>query len=159
MSDHLIDDALLIAGPFLVHEEAVVLKPYRDQLGLPTIGVGHRIPTMKHPPITYVQAMQMLNDDMRVRAHDVAALCPALLTEPPHRFAAVLSFAFNAGTGPKGLAGSTLRRKIARKDWAGAAAEFERWVFGHDARGQVVKLAVLEGRRKRERALFEGKGV
>lgn len=79
----------------------------------------------------------------------VLQLCPELAPYPG-RLAAVTSFAYNLGLGA--LSASTLRRKIRRRDWAGAGAEFPKWRFagGRELRGLVLRRAV-------ERKTFEGR--
>ena len=54
--------------------------------------------------------------------------CPVLATEPEGRVAAIVDFTFNLGTGR--LQTSTLRRRVNQRDWAAAATELRRWVYG-----------------------------
>ena len=75
----------------------------------------------------------------------VLRLCPVPLSQG--QYDALVSFSFNLGAGA--LQSSTLRRKIMREDYEGAADEFPRWVF---AAG--LRLAGLVRRREAERALF-----
>ena len=72
--------------------------------------------------------------------------CPVLATEPEHRLAAIIDFTFNLGAGR--LQTSTLRRRVNQQDWAIAAQELRRWVYG----GGVV-LPGLVIRREAEVAL------
>jgi lysozyme len=65
------------------------------------------------------------------------------------QFNALCSFVFNLGSGA--LQSSTLRRKINRGDYIGAANEFPRWVY---AGGR--KLKGLVRRREHERLMFIG---
>jgi lysozyme len=51
-----------------------------------------------------------------------------LATEPEGRLAAIVDFTFNLGAGR--LQTSTLRRRINQRDWAAAASELRRWVYG-----------------------------
>ncbi len=74
-------------------------------------------------------------------------LCPG--AESPAQLAALADFSFNCGGG--NLQVSTLRRKVNRKDYLAAEAEFAKWVF---ARG--VKLPGLVRRRKAEARVFGG---
>ncbi len=73
-----------------------------------------------------------------------------------NQLSALVSFAYNVGldidadTIPEGLGDSTLLKKLNRRDYKGAAAEFEQWVW---ASGK--KLEGLKRRRKAERVLFE----
>jgi len=72
-------------------------------------------------------------------------------------FDALVSFCFNEGMGEpdnhdEGLWGSTLMRKYLAGDKAGAAYEYDRWVFSN---GRIV--GGLVRRRKAERLVFEGR--
>lgn len=142
--------AVALAVPFIAHEEGCRLKPYLDAVQVPTVGFGHVIPSMDYPALTYEQALALLREDVTHFAAGALKLCPTLGDEPSYRLAAVTSFAFNLGL--SALAGSTLRRKLAAKDWDGAALEFPRW---NKAGGHV--LAGLVARRAREAMLFQGK--
>ena len=66
-----------------------------------------------------------------------------------HERAALISFAFNVGTG--NFAASTMRMKLNRNDRIGAAQEFPKW-----RRAGGVILKGLVRRRAAERRLFEG---
>lgn len=74
-----------------------------------------------------------------------------------HEYDAFLSFAYNVGAGK--FCGSTLVRKVNAGDYAGACAEFDRWVFfqGKDCRDPVNRCGGLVERRADERAKCEGK--
>lgn len=66
----------------------------------------------------------------------------------PSQLAAMTSLAYNIGLGAFG--GSTLLRKFNAGDTAGAAEQFDRWVYAAGKR-----MRGLERRRADERALFE----
>lgn len=51
-----------------------------------------------------------------------------LATEPEGRLAAIMDFTFNLGGGR--LQTPTLRRRVNQRDWAAAAKELRRWVYG-----------------------------
>jgi len=69
-----------------------------------------------------------------------------------HQFDALVSFVFNAGQGR--YATSTLRKMLDAGDYAGAAAQFPRWVYGRDGQGNKIVLPGLARRRAAELALF-----
>jgi lysozyme len=69
-----------------------------------------------------------------------------------NQFDALVSLVFNIGQG--NFAISTLRKKLYAQDWAGAAAEFDKWIYT-TRNGQKIKLDGLVNRRAAERALFE----
>lgn len=91
------------------------------------------------------QADTLLAKDAQLAADVVNSLTGVALSQP--QFDAVVSLVFNIGHG--NYAKSTLRKKLKVGDYAGAANEFERWVF---ARGR--RLEGLARRRRDERALF-----
>lgn len=144
----ILDIAAEIAKPF----EGLRLKAYHDPVGFPTIGYGHLLSRnrwedlSKYPDITEEEAERLLEEDMITAAKAAIRLCPNV--ENPEQLAALADFAFNLGAG--NLQISTLRRKILREDYQGAAEEFGKWVF---AAG--VKLPGLVRRRSAERAIFE----
>lgn len=127
------------------------LDPYICPAGVPTIGWGStwdeqgRPITMDHPPITLIEAQILLDREVQHVESAVSKLIKAELTQG--MFDALVSFAYNLGTG--NLQASTLRRKLNRGDYEGAADEFPKW---RKAGGRV--LTGLVRRRAEERALF-----
>lgn len=107
---------------------------------------GKRV-TEDHPDISKDQADQLLRRD--VRKSQVAVLRLIKVPLEDGQFDSLCSFVFNLGS--NSLQSSTLRRKINRGDYIGAADEFPRWVF---AGGR--KLKGLIKRRKHERLMFIG---
>ncbi|HEY4439860.1 MAG TPA: lysozyme [Candidatus Elarobacter sp.] len=125
----------------------VVAYPDPGTGGAPwTIGYGHTgsdvTPTTR---ITQQRAVELLQSDLRASESAVASAVTVALTD--NQFAALVDFVFNVGAGAFG--GSTLLRKLNAGDYAGAADEFGKWVFGG---GQA--LPGLVTRRNAERALF-----
>lgn len=128
----------------IMQREGVRLVAYRDTRGIPTIGCGHVNAT---PPttvmgmvITQVQADAYLAADLATFEAVVNAAASRGLSQ--NAFDASVSLAFNIGAG--GFAKSTVARKIASGDMAGAADAFMMW----------VKPPELKGRRESERAQF-----
>lgn len=133
--------AELIAG-----FEGFSAKPYQDAVGVWTIGYGHtRGVGPNSKKITKAQALDFLQEDAAVAARAVRDLVDVPLTQ--NQFDALVSFAFNLGTGA--LAESTLLKKLNKGDYKGAAEQFSRWTH---AGGRV--LAGLVTRRRVERHLF-----
>ena len=91
------------------------------------------------------QADALLAKDAQLAADAVNSLTGVALSQA--QFDALVSFVFNIGHG--NYAKSTMRKKLKASDYAAAADEFERWVFGGGKR-----LAGLAARRKDERDLF-----
>lgn len=137
------------AGLDLIKEfEGLYLKAYRCPAGVPTIGYGHTAGVVMGQTITKQQADDYLRRDVRQFERAVARLVSVPLTQG--QFDALVSFAFNLGEGA--LAQSTLLRLLNAGDYAGAAAQFDRW---NKAGGRV--LPGLVRRRAAERALFEAR--
>ena len=101
--------------------------PYICPAGYWTIGYGH-LCDPKHPPITEAEAEAYLAQDLKVALAATLRFCPVLATEPESRLAAIVDFTFNLGVGR--LQTSTLRRRVNQRDWAAAARELRRWVYG-----------------------------
>ena len=135
--------------------ESLRLKAYRDPVGIWTVGYGHTGPDV-YPglEISKPEAEQLLADDLRESEEGVRELVAVPLND--NQFAALVSFAFNAGGGA--LKGSTLRRKLNKKDYKGAADEFSKWVYG-TIKGRRVLPPGLVRRRAQERNLFLGLSV
>ena len=131
--------------------EGCHLEPYRDPIGLWTVGWGHLIGDGKTLPIewfrrlTQDEADRLLEKDLEKFERGVLRLCPNNLTQ--HRFDALISFAYNLGLG--NLQNSTLRRKHNRGDILGASQEFLKW---NKAGGKVFRGLTL--RRQAESDLY-----
>lgn len=115
-----------------------------------TIGYGHRLQPGEFygRPITLTEAEQLLRDDLAATCALLARRWPGL-TE--RQFDACASLAYNIGL--SAFANSTLARRLSAGDMAGAAEQFNRWVY---ASGKI--LPGLVTRRAAERALFAGEG-
>ena len=85
---------------------------------------GKRV-TEDHPDIDEEQANQLLKRD--VQNSEVAVLRQIKVPLEDGQFDSLCSFVFNLGSGS--LQSSTLKRKINRGDYIGAADEFPRWVY------------------------------
>jgi len=105
----------------------ITAVPYICPAGFWTIGYGH-LCDPKHPPITEAEAETYLARDLNTALTATLRHCPVLATEPEGRLAAIVDFTFNLGAGR--LQTSTLRRRVNQRDWAAAATELRRWVYG-----------------------------
>lgn len=128
----------------LTQREGLRLTAYRDSKGIPTIGVGH---VNASPPVTVMgmtitraQADALLAADLAPMEAVVNDAAPRGMSQ--NAFDACVSLAFNIGVA--GFRGSTVARKIASGDMAGAADAFLLW----------NKPPELMGRRKAERVQF-----
>lgn len=110
----------------------IAAVPYVCPAGFWTIGYGH-LCAQDHPPITQDEAEAYLAQDLMKALSATLRYCPVLAAEPEGRLAAIVDFTFNLGAGR--LQASTLRRRINQRDWASAAQELRRWVYG---RGKVL---------------------
>jgi lysozyme len=145
------------------HHEGVRYKPYRCPALLWTVGVGHvidqshiRVPIeqRKELPIpagwdrtlSKEEVDAILSKDLESFENGVLRLAPALVNKQS-AFDACVSFAFNVGLG--NFQRSSIRMKINRGDFEGAAQEFMKWT---KAGGR--ELPGLVKRRKDEQALF-----
>lgn len=111
--------------------------PYLCPAGYWTIGYGH-LCTPGHPPINQADAEVYLSEDLTASLSAALRYCPVLAMEPQGRLAAIVDFTFNLGAGR--LQTSTLRQRINQGDWASAASELRRWVYGG---GRVLPGLVL----------------
>lgn len=135
------------AGLSMVQEhEGLRTTTYVDPVGINTVCYGH---TGKYavPGATYTEdkCNQILASDIESHWARLDKCIKVPMNE--NQQAAVLSFAFNVGTGA--ACRSTLVRKLNQKDYAGAAEEFPRWVY---AGGR--KFNGLVRRRYDEREMF-----
>ena len=138
-----------LAEKLIKRFEGCKLKAYLCPAGIPTIGWGATGPDIHIGLVwTQEQADERFREHLSEFGDGVAALVKAAPTSA-HQMAALVSFAFNLGTGA--LAHSTLLRKHIAGDYAGAAGEFGRW---NKAGGRV--LAGLTTRRAAESALYSG---
>ena len=137
----------------LRHHEGVRLKPYRDAIGLWTVGVGHLIGDGKSLPdswnktFTLEEVNAILRQDLARFETGVERLCPVGLTQP--RFDALVSISFNFGLGT--LQRSSIRMKHNRGYFEEAADAF---MLYNKAGGKVLKGLVT--RRNDERAVYLG---
>ena len=96
-------------------------------------------------PITEAEAEALLIRDLESSEGWVSRLIKTALTE--NQFTALTSFTFNVGC--SALMRSTLRMKLNRSEYQGAADEFPKWKFANKR-----ILAGLIRRRAAERSLF-----
>jgi len=106
-----------------------------------TIGYGHTAGVKQGDTCTLEQADKWLSDDILFAQTAVNRLVTVPLTQ--HQFDALVDFTFNLGAGA--LAGSTLLKLLNAKDYAGADAQFARWVrAGGGVLPGLVKRRALE---------------
>jgi lysozyme len=131
---------------FITKEEGVRYSAYQDSKGLWTIGVGHLIksnePHLMNATLTQEEVDKLLESDLKWCDEAVASSVRVPLTQP--QYDALYSLCFNIGETQ--FKKSTVVKRLNANDYTGAADAILMW----------NKPAVLEKRRKRERALFLG---
>jgi lysozyme len=133
-------------GRFIGAFEGTSLKAYRDGGGLPTIGTGHRIPSMDTYPngITMAQAIAFLHDDVRETIQGLMAIKLNLPFQ--YQEDAVISLTFNIGVG-------AFRRSIICEALLAHATDLYAWAaWTRDAKG-VIEPGLVR-RREAEMKLF-----
>ena len=138
---HLSDSGVNLIKDF----EGLRLSAYQDSCGGWTIGYGHTGGVEPGERITQSQAEELLRKDTGWAQDAVRQQVHVPLTQ--RQFDALTSFTFNLGAGA--LQGSTLLAKLNAVDYAGAQAEFGRFVH---AGGRVLQGLVR--RRAAEADLF-----
>ncbi len=130
--------------------EGLRLTGYLCPAGIPTVGYGHTGPDVKvGMTITQASADALLAADLATFEAAVTKSVGSHATD--NQFSALVSFAFNLGA--EALRTSTLLRKHNAGDYAGAKAEFGKWVKAR-AGGKLVTLPGLVKRRSAEAALY-----
>jgi len=135
---------------FLIQEEGLVKRPYLDQVGVPTIGVGSTYwengtkVKMTDSPITTERAIQLFRTTLKGYELTVYSLTRDDINH--NQFDALTSFTYNVGT--HGFKISDLVKKVNKnKEDPTITAAFEAW---KNAGGKPILLS----RRKREAALY-----
>lgn len=124
------------------------LKPYLDIVGIATDCYGNTHGVRMDRMRTAAECEAMISAEVREIAQGLSRCIRVELA--PHEAAAVLSWAYNVGTGA--ACSSTLVRQInAGHPPTTWCAQLDRWVY---AGGQFVQG--LANRRKAERAMCEG---
>jgi lysozyme len=142
------DNCLKIIREF----EGFKSKPYLCPAGIPTIGYGSTryangtAVKLTDPPITEGQADEIMHATLGQYVDAVSRYVTASINQ--NQFDALVDFAYNAGA--QNLRTSTLLKLLNMGDYAGAAAQFDKWVNGGGK-----KLPGLVRRRAAERGLFE----
>lgn len=140
----------------IIDHEAIVLEPYKDSVGVWTVGVGHTAnagdpsPAKMHKAgkkLTVTEALALFRKDLAKFEKRVNKWCGPDLEQ--HQFDALVSFDFNTGgiryrsRGKYTCASLVKSLKAGNIDKAGA--QFMNW----------SKPPEIIGRRQKERALFE----
>lgn len=145
-----------IAGrQFMAEEEGIKLKPYKDSVGIPTIGIGctfypngTRV-TMKDAPLANDKAAWQLFD--KVNSNFLLTVYSTTRDDiNQNQFNALLALCYNIGTG--NFKTSTVLKLVNKNPKDPAIADaFYMWRY---STVDGVKKPILAGRRKREAKLY-----
>jgi lysozyme len=122
------------------HFEGVRNRPYRDAIGLWTVGVGHLIGNGKQLPDSYNKVFTnaeidaILRQDLARFERGIAMLFPVSYKFTQGMYDALVSFSFNLGLGT--LQRSTVRSALLRGDKAMAGQSLLRYCR---AGGKILK--------------------
>jgi len=123
--------------------EGCRLRPYQCSAGVWTSGIGHTAGVVPKGDITERQAAENLVADVLNTERRLAVCAPVAMPQPVYD--AVISFAFNVGTG--NACSSTLVKLLNQKKWREACNQLPRWVYVKGVFNQG-----LDNRREREKA-------
>jgi lysozyme len=133
-------------------EGSFAATPYKDPVGVWTIGWGHALQTEDAGapyPWTEARADQQALVDLATAAEGVYAALGGLTADglTDGQYAACIDFAFNAGV--SNFSNSTLCLRIKSGQLSAVPNEFNRWVYGR-VNGVETKLMGLVARRAAE---------
>lgn len=135
---------------FLIREEGLRLKPYRDSVGVPTIGIGctyyedGRRVQMTDPPITKERAIELFRN--LLRHYETAVWSVTRDDINQNQFDALTSLCFNIGI--HGFKNSTVVKRVNNNP--NDQKIREAFLMWKNAGGKPILLA----RRKREADLY-----
>lgn len=135
---------------FLIKEEGLILHPYRDSVGIPTIGIGNtywedgtRV-KMTDKPITKERAIQLFRSVLQHYETAVWSITRDDINQ--NQFDSLVSLCYNIGVG--GFKGSTVVKRVnANPSDPSIKGAFEMW---SKAGGKPILL----NRRRREAKLY-----
>lgn len=133
---------------FVPQVEGMILRGYRDPIGIVTACAGHTKTAMLGRAYTLEQCHVLLDEDLAEHANGISK-CVDMGRLTQGQRAAFVSFAYNVGTGA--FCNSTLAKLARAGDVMGACAQLSRWTY---AGGK--QLPGLVKRRAAERAMCEG---
>ncbi len=135
---------------FIKSYEKCRLTAYDDGVGVWTIGWGHTKGVKPGDTCTQEQANAWFDGEIAEFEGAVNGAVAVPITQI--QFDALVSFAYNVGTGA--LGSSTLLKTLNGGNYAGTGRHFESWDKGV-VNGRLVSLEGLTKRRKAERKIFE----
>jgi lysozyme len=138
---------------FLIAEEGIRNRVYKDQAGKDTIGIGHLIKPGEERFLSVTLSPKEIEDlffsDIAQTENTIKSLVKVPLNE--NQKIALVSLVFNIG--PTAFKNSTLLKLLNDGDYNKASLEFPRWVYiTLNGNKQISKG--LQNRRFREQLLF-----
>jgi lysozyme len=130
--------------------EGVRTVAYKDVVGIPTVCFGETRGVKMGDRYTLDECKAMLGDGLAEFEAKMRSCSPGFTRAPDKVYVAMLSAAWNIGTGA--FCGSTMRRKLDAGDWRGACNELPKW---NRAGGRVVK-GLVNRRADEQRICLEG---
>ena len=127
----------------LIRHEGMMLKPYRDSLGILTIGVGRNLDDVG---ITREEALAMLDHDIELARADLVRVFPWTQDLDPVRLDALTNMCFNMGIGRlRGFARMLLA--LQEKNWTEAAIQAldSKWAVQVGSRSKELAQQFITG--------------
>lgn len=112
--------------------EGIILRGYKDPIGIVTACSGHTKTAILGRPYTKQECEKLLVSDLYEHAAGVLDCTPELKGRIP-QLAAMISFAFNVGVTK--YCNSTVAVKIHTGDLVGACNQLDRWIY---ADGEIM---------------------
>lgn len=138
---------------FLIAEEGIRNRVYKDEAGKNTIGIGHLIQQGEERFLSVTLSPKEIEDlffsDIAQTENTIRSLVKVPLNE--NQKIALVSLVFNIG--PTAFKNSTLLKLLNDGDYNKASLQFPRWKF-ITLKGEKVVSKGLENRRFREQLLF-----
>ena len=134
---------------FVPKFEGMILRGYKDPVGIVTACAGHTKTAVLGKPYTIEECNKLLDEDLAVHAAGTMA-CIKVPTTVGER-AAYVSFTYNVGVGA--FCKSTMARKLNAGDYRGACDELLRWT---KAGGKELKGLVRRRQAERDICLQGG---
>ena len=126
----------------LIRDEGIRLKPYRDEVGRLTIGVGRNLDDVG---ITYNEAMMMLDHDMAVAEVELRKAKPELMCSDVlshERKDVLINMAFNMGI-TKVLKFERMWKALDMHNYAAASDEMLDSIWAGQVGPRAVRLAKI----------------
>lgn len=126
---------------YIKRHEGLRLTPYRDTVGLLTVGYGHLCQGEQCAPITEEQAEALFEQDMKKARRRLTDIFPRWLTYTFNRQIALLDMVFNLGYKLEDF--KKARAHVELGEWKEAAEEFLRSRWARQVGSRALENASL----------------